>query len=355
MKTHFAQWMYAMTGLFLLSCGQNETPDEKTVLKQKADFFISETNRVELPKLSEKLTDFKLVDACLVARDGRLIYENYLNGYDRDRLHDFASVTKSITSLLVGISVDNKWLSTVDEPLAKSYIDTDYESYWVGHFGEITWKHVLSMQHGLDSDDYNDPGMKNFNSWLKEKDPVEAIFKIPVKQKPGMSSSYSTATTQWLRQPLEKVSGMPVQRLAKEFLFEPLEIEDVKWKKTNMDTIALGYGGQFRPIDILKIGLMIQNDGRWNDQVIVSSSWIKESFKRHGTLLGIDYGLLWYSESYQLGGMDIQSHLAMGHGGQFLILFPELKVTVVIAASDYNSSLDFYSFVGENILPSLIK
>lgn len=108
-----------------------------------------------------------------------------------------------------------------------------------------------------------------------------------------------------------------------------------------------------RPIDVAKIGILIDNQGVWKEQRIVSEQWLKDSLSKHGTLLGIDYGYLWYSENYEVGGKTIESFLAMGHGGQFLIWIPEVQSIIVIAASDYEMEIDFYNLIREQILPKL--
>ena len=96
---------------------------------------------------------------------------------------------------------------------------------------------------------------------------------------------------------------------------------------------------------------MIQQGGRWDGRQIVSSEWLEESFEPRGKLLGIDYGYLWYGETYEIDERKIESRLAMGHGGQFLILFPDLNTILVIVASDYSSKIDFYGLIQSSVLP----
>src|SRR5688572_27754145 len=56
------------------------------------------------------------VHSMLIVRNGKLVLESYFNGWNRNRRHDLRSATKSITSCLVGIAIDNGIISSVDEP-----------------------------------------------------------------------------------------------------------------------------------------------------------------------------------------------------------------------------------------------
>ncbi|MEM1295407.1 MAG: serine hydrolase [Verrucomicrobiota bacterium] len=302
---------------------------------------------------SLKSKAYAKIDAVLLLKNGETLFEEYFNGYDEERLHDFASVTKSITSLLVGAAIHRGEITDVDAPILPFYAKTKYSDQWKGEKRTLTFRHLLTMQHGLACDDYNDPGMRRFNSWLEEEDPIQAALDIPSDRNPGEVSIYCTASTQLLRLPLEKATGKTIEEFADNVLFGPLGISKVAWQKNQQGNAATGYGIEMRPRDVAKIGKMIENRGVWEGKRIVSENWLEQSFQRHGSLLGIDYGYLWYGERYEFESRSIQSHLAMGHGGQFLILFPGLDAIVVIAASDYDFEIDFYSLVRTKILPVL--
>ncbi|MEO0794011.1 MAG: serine hydrolase [Verrucomicrobiota bacterium] len=295
------------------------------------------------------------IDALLVLKDGGLVYERYFNGYDADKVHDFASVTKSITSLLVGIATDIGHIESIDEPIHRYYESTVHSEAFKEGKERLTLRHLLTMQHGLDCDDYGHLGMWRFRLWLKANDPVQAVLLFPMNKQPGSVTAYCTASTELLRIPLESSTGLPVETFANEVLFHPLGINEVEWEINGDGSVALGHGINMRPRDVATIGLMIENGGVWDGKRVVSAAWLADSFARHGTLLGIDYGYLWYAEEYNIGGETVKSYLAMGHGGQFLILFPELNAIIVIAASDYEMKLDFYQLIAEKILPSLLE
>ena len=293
----------------------------------------------------------KRIDSLLLIKDGKLIFERYQNGYTQERLHDIASITKSVTSLLIGIAIDKEHIASVDEKVADFFVETPYADAWPEDKSDITIEHLLTMQHGLACDDYADQSMNEFRQWLQSDDRVVAVLQIPVNQEPGKESSYCTASTQLLQQVLAKSTGQSIEDFAQEVLFEPLGIQTFRWDSSKKHGVGMGFGADARPRDLAILGRMIEQNGKWNDRQIVAESWLSESFKRRGTLLGIDYGYLWYGESYTTERKKVQSHLAMGHGGQFLILLPELQSIIVITASDYDQEFNFYEFIQSSVLP----
>lgn len=294
---------------------------------------------------------FKKVDSLLVLKNGDFIFEHYQNGYGPERVHDIASITKSVTSLLVGIAIDKGCISNVNESVVDFFSETRYAESWPGDKRSITIEHLLTMQHGIAFDDFSDPEMKQFQTWLNSKDRILHILQTPMDSEPGRTSTYCTASTQLLRQVIERSTGQSVEEFAKENLFDPLGIESFAWDRSAKHGIGMGFGADAYPRDLAVLGRMIEQRGAWNGKQIVSSKWLEQSFKPRGTLLGIDYGYMWYGEPYSIAGEDLESHLAMGHGGQFLILLPSLQAIIVITASDYDQQIDFYSFIRDFVIP----
>lgn len=294
---------------------------------------------------------FRKIDSLLLLRDGELIFETYQNQYGPEKAHGIASITKSVTSLLIGIAIDRGHISSVEDKVVNYFANTPYENSWPADKQSITIEHLLTMQHGIACDDYGDPGMKQFRSWLNSDDRIAALLAMPMARPPGQESTYCTASTQLLQQVIETSTGQSVETFARRALFEPLGIKSFRWERSPKHGVGMGFGAKAHPRDIAVLGRLVELHGNWQGTQIVSSKWLEETFKRRGTLLEIDYGYLWYGEAYSINGETIQSHLAMGHGGQFLILFPQLQAILVIAASDYDQEIDFYDLVKNYVIP----
>jgi len=295
--------------------------------------------------------EYKLIDSVLVLKNGAMVFEQYRNGYGPTKTHDIASITKSVTSLLIGIAIDQGHITDVDQPVVDFFAETPYADSWPEDKRSITIRHLLTMQHGIACDDHDDPGMKRFKAWMRSSDRIASLLRMPMDMKPGTASTYCTASTQLLQQVIEQSTGQSVDRFATERLFEPLGIESFQWERSSNQGIAMGFGADTCSRDLAVLGRMIQQGGKWNGEQIVSSTWLQESFEPRGKLLGIDYGYLWYGEPYSSGERKLESKLAMGHGGQFLILIPELESIIVIFASDYDQEIDFYQLIQDFMIP----
>ena len=314
-------------------------------------------DEANLQALSERLSNHecKRIDSFLLLKDGKLILERYQNGYTPTKVHDIASITKSVTSLLIGIAIDRGHIPNVDQRVSEYFSNTRYRDAWPDDKRSITIRHLLTMQHGIECDDYADPNMKRFKKWLQSEDRIAAVLRLPMSCEPGKETKYCTASTQLLRRVIEEATKQSVESFAREVLFDPLEMKSFQWERSRRHGASMGFGAKASPRDLAVLGRMIEQSGEWNGQRLLSANWLRESFRRRGTLLNIDYGYLWYSEHYTVGGRNIQSRLALGHGGQFLILFHKLRSILVMTASDYSQEFDFYELIRNYVLPVCLK
>lgn len=106
-----------------------------------------------------------------------------------------------------------------------------------------------------------------------------------------------------------------------------------------------------------KIGELILNNGQWNSKQIVSEQWIKESTSAQVRLANMDYGFLWWNIPFKIGQQDLLAKLATGNGGQYIMIFPRLKLVAVFTGGAFNSEADKLPFAIMNdiFLPSLLK
>jgi len=355
------QLYLAIPFVFVLGCGEpgakHQTAGAGNSTRLDASVAKAGIDAKSVDALAAKLgsRECKLVDSMLILIDGEIIFEWYQNGYGPKQVHDIASITKSVTSLLIGIAIDRGQILSVDEKVVDYFRGTPYAKSWPEDKRSITIRHLLTMQHGIAFDDYDDPNMKRFKAWLNSDDRIAHVLQQPMAMKPGQKSTYCTASTQLLQNVIEHSTGQSVEKFARENLFDPLGIQSFKWERSPTHGIGMGFGADARPRDLALLGRMIEQRGKWNGRQIVSSNWLEESFRPRGKLLGIDYGYLWYGEPYSVDGKQIQSQLAMGHGGQFLVLFPDLQSILVITAKDYNQTIDFYRLIHDFVIPICSK
>ena len=293
------------------------------------------------------------IHAVVVARRGRLVLERYFSGEDRrwvsesvhfspGDLHDVRSISKSVTSLLVGIARgEGKF-----PPLESSVIDffPEYADLRTPENSCITFQHLLTMSHGLqwnESKPWDDPA-NNERGLLEATDPYRYVMEQPMALPPGAAFNYCGGATSLLAAALAKGAGQRIDVYAAEKLFGPLAIKDFEWLGFTGSTEIAAFGGlRLRPRDLAKIGQLMIDDGRWNRTQILPSGWVEESTRPRANPEG--YGSLYYGYQWWLGrsllsGHDLGWIGGFGYGGQRLFVVPALDLVVAINAGHYLQS-----------------
>ena len=287
------------------------------------------------------------IHGVVVVRAGKLLYETYRPGEDRnfrtrlgviphdaDTLHDIRSVTKSVVSVLVGIAVDRGLIAGVDQPMF-AYLP-DYAALRTGENQLILLRHLLTMTSGLRWNEdlpYDDP--ENSLRLMNEAaDPYRYVLEQKLVHQPGTWWEYSSGNTMLLSAALRHASGKELPDFAREALLEPLGITTVEWIDVAPAHEPTAWGGlRLRPRDTAKFGQLVLNGGTWNGRRIVSEAWIKESIEpRMKGWLPFRYGHLWVVGASTVNGQEVPWIAGWGYGGQRLYIVPSLDLVVAITA-----------------------
>lgn len=323
-----------------------------------------------------------LYHGLLIVKDGKLILEEYFDGFDmdifeglnqvykefdRETLHFQASVTKSVTSILVGIAMDNGFLPGVDTSVLSLY--PEYADLIDGQRDLMTIHHMLAMCSGLDWDEstypHDDP-LSHHYQMLSSDDPVRFVLSLPIIAEAGTSFHYNSGTTNVLGDLVRKTSGLILTEFAQQYLFGPLGIEEFEWFRCQTATdVTFASGGLYiRPRDMAKLGQLYLQDGLWNGQQLVSANWIQasttESISLPSSMVepyhSYGYGYQWWLERYNSGALDAYS--GRGWGGQYIVVLPGVDLVVVFTAGAFDISafsvpMIYYDIIQDYILPSL--
>ena len=127
--------------------------------------------------------DYKNIHAVLLARGGRLILEEYFQGYSRDRPHPLRSATKSLGSALVGIAVDRGYLPGVNEPIYRYCQDRTTD--WTDRARAVTINSLLTMTSGFDCDDHRGESFQCEKAMYSTGDWVDFALNLPMAHSPG--------------------------------------------------------------------------------------------------------------------------------------------------------------------------
>ncbi len=279
------------------------------------------------------------IKSLLILKNNKLLLEEYFYGYSRDELQQNRSCTKSVTSILLGIALDRHKDVNINQPIFTFF--PDYDSLKTEGREKITLKHVLTMTSGFQWDDI--PG-----EMFEADDCFQFILSRPLETEPGEKFNYNSGCSILLGGVISYLEHMKTQVFAENFLFTPLGITEYIWETHKDGTLQCGSGLSLRPRDMAKIGLLVLNDGVWQNKQLVSKEWIRESTKPHvHESKFFNYGyqwwhhsrntLQWWKEPNTVSPEEHDLITAMGHGGQYIMIIRDLNLVVVTTASDFEN------------------
>lgn len=274
----------------------------------------------------------------LVIKNGYLIAEGYFNEGSIEQLSARQSVTKSYTSSLVGIALDQGCLSSVDQKMMAFFPEfanqiTDLRKE------QITVRDMLQMRSGYRNEQleqyYLDTLFFSENwYWLPH------LVDFPFTSDPGTEFQYSKITYHLLGAIVARACGTDLKTYAQEHLFPQIDAQLGDWSKD-----ADGYNfGNFEIYvtarDMAKYGLMVLNDGQYEGKQVISTEWVRDSLTRYsenvnvsgsgryGYFCDVGYGYGWWSAK----AGDHHFDYASGHGGNLIVVLDELDMIIVTTA-----------------------
>ncbi|MFX1500153.1 MAG: serine hydrolase domain-containing protein [Promethearchaeota archaeon] len=311
----------------------------------------------------------------LISRDGYIIHDEYLNHYRRtggstydlsvdlleqvhkDR-HAIWSITKSVTSLLVGIAIDKGQLDNVSQKFFDIFPDK-----WDPTFGnetkkDITIEHLLTMSSGLQWDELQDA----FYDWEPNNYSLTYVLNKTLVHEPGTTFEYSTGSTELLATILQNQTNTKLADYAQQYLFDPIGISasDVEWLENKWEwgsgsVTNISHGGfgiYITPRALTRIGELCLNKGNWNGTQVVSEEWIQNVSTTHITPedveSGLSYGyLFWIRDDFYSG---------VGAFGQQVSIISDLDMVVTITSDFYPDAAPPYpsTIINNYIIPAAL-
>ncbi|MHA2252928.1 MAG: serine hydrolase domain-containing protein [Candidatus Kariarchaeaceae archaeon] len=279
------------------------------------------------------------IDGILIVRHGYIVFESNPTGYSLDEYHMIQSCTKSVTSALIGIAIKEGFIESINQKLVDFFPDREIANL-DARKKNITLFHLLTMSDGLYWTEldysYNDPRNTLGQMWYAP-DPIQHILDQPMAREPGQSYKYNSGATMLLGEIIKQATGMNAHKLAKEYLFSKIGIEQVLWGALKNDVLHTDGGLVMKIRDMARLGYLFLNNGTWNGEQILHSDWIQQSSSSHyqtrhgfwnGTSINLHgYGYLWWIFS------GTGAYAATGHYEQKIIVVPSHDLVTVITAN----------------------
>jgi CubicO group peptidase (beta-lactamase class C family) len=345
------------------------------------DVGMDPTPLLELRALIDSTSDL-FIHSALIARRGKLVFEEYWPGtdlepvtlapverpFDRETLHYVASVSKSVTSALMGIALDQGLIESVQDSLFVYF--PEYDDLRTEANGQITLAHLLGFSSGYDWNEhvygFDDPRDSHYQMFTAS-DPVAYLLGRPVTTVPGTTFRYNSGDTNLTGEIVHRVAGMTLSEFADRYLFQPLDIDTYTWRMLDpaRDVAFASAGLSLRPRDMAKLGALYLNDGTWHEERVVSAAWVEasttlatwlpEAWTANG--YGYGYGYNWWLGRSQLGTDTVEYFRALGWGGQDVVAFPALDLVVVFTAGAYYEERPFGigQLIERYVLPAIVE
>lgn len=319
------------------------------------------------PELVEELyqhaAELDTLYGLLVIKNGYLVAEDYFNEGAVERKNQLQSITKSYTSALVGIALDQGCLSSVDQKMV------DFFPEVAGQLDDprkeqISIREMLQMRSGYPWEE-TDPAL--FDALLSANY-LSLIDGFPLTRDPGTEFQYSGLTSHWLGVIVARACDTDLKSFAEEYLFSPLEAElGDDWIK-NSDGYYIGLAGMHVSArDVAKLGYLYLNDGKYEGKQVLSPEWIEDSLQRYsegvnisgwfpgvtsryGYFRDLGYGYQWWSGR----AGDRYFNYAAGHGGQLIVLLDDLDTIIVTASDPFWQQHDDQSWAHESAIIELV-
>ena len=312
----------------------NSTPEEQGMSSARLQQMIDHIVNDDLD-----------VHSVIVIRHGYLVLEEYpdpFQGVSRTQsfngTHYLYSVTKSFSSSLIGIAIDDGFIDNTNQTMLSFF-----PNHTIANINEqkelVTLRDLLTMRSGLPWDEtsapFNSPENDVYQLNYNTSGGVQYVLDFPMEYGPDEVFHYNTGASHLLSGIVQETTGMSTLEFARIHLFDPLGIDPVYWNTDSMGVCFGGYDLQLNPLDMAKFGYLYLNNGTWDNEQVISTDWVNESTTTVTTLsTQRGYAYQWWTMP------DIGVYYAAGLYGQYIFVSPEHDLVAVFTSGYGNGDID---------------
>jgi hypothetical protein len=266
------------------------------------------------------------IDSILIAKDGKLVLEEYFADARIDKPHYQMSITKSILSYAIGKAIEEGKIKS-EKDLLLDYLPELDRTAVIEGVDTLTLHDLLSMNSGIrfkEKPTAKEISIENHAQlYLSQTEPIpeEKAYK------------YDGTNCDLLTHVLYNTTGQTLTEYVNEHFFAPMGITNFRFEKSVCGLDKAAAGMRLTSRDMLKVGLMTIHNGKWNSKQILNKNWIDKATSVHVNHNNpVQYGYFWWSQNATANGKTYRVRSARGAGGQFIFMVPELDLVAVFTS-----------------------
>ena len=348
--------------LLLSSCCQpfsipipDETPQDEYLIDILPG-VIDQPFELDLEKLGLIVEDIKdgkynKIHSLIIIHFDSLVLEEYFRGWTRHMRHYLFSVTKSFSSTLMGIAIEQGYINGVDDKVLSFFTEYDDFANPDQRQESITLANTLTMTAGYIwdewsvpySDECGNPNLENDLVKLMQSDDwIKHVLDLPMVDDPGTKFVYNTGVSHLFSGMIKNKVGISAEEFAEKNLFNALGITNWEWKKDPNDLTNTGgsQGGlHIHPVNMSMLGYLFFKNGSMDGKQVVPEDWVRESTSAKIPIINADTGEVAVNYGYQWWvSLNGKTFYANGFGGQFIFVIPGLNMIVVMTAENFEDA-----------------
>ena len=259
-----------------------------------------------------------------IARHGKVIFEAYNAPYAADIPHIMHSFTKVLTNTAVSLAYTDGLLH-LDDPISKFFPEYEGSEVDNEYYRACTIRNMITMRNGQKRSIGGNEWRPLKTSWK------DAYFKVPFDKEPGTDYMYSSGNSYILSYIVQTLEGKTCRELVQERIGKKIGLTDFPWMLSPEGVCSGGNGVSLTAEDMLRIGLLYLNKGKWEGEQLISEEWIDYAFGYKDPIEpvnGVQYNFHWEHTG------DLWC--AKGMFGQTCGVVPALDMVFTITGADKN-------------------
>jgi len=324
-------------------------PTDDWLASTPEDQGMSSVKLMEMEQHFAQLPWGHLIRSVLIIRNGYIVHESYYNpAYDVNQIGNISSCTKSVSSALIGMAIEEGHISGVEATMVDLFANRTIANL-DSRKQAVTLEHLLTMTSGIAWDEWPYGPDSSFTYMVDSSDWVQYVLDQPMRDNPGEVWDYNSGGSHLLSQIVNQTVGNSTRTFAEDRLFSPLGIADYQWDEDPQGVVFGGAGLYLRPRDMAKFGFLYLNNGTWDQDQLIPAAWVNASSSPHQMPYPesdtTGYGYQWWLN------LPINTYLAIGCLGQQINVVPEHNLVVVFTA-DYEDAT-FSAIMSDYIIASI--